>query len=369
MTLGAFTNSEDQTNGGRIVRLNLTTTNHDNVVDIHGPTPNDFLGFEFHATHDSNIVVAFGSAAGTLYVLEYNNDTTHGHYTSVSWFDVPVARQSADFVLSGNGQWLVVVGEDYDQETGITDNLLLLYKYNANRRAFERSGDEVLFGQTETTDWAYFDIATSQEGDYVAVSLVGRDEFKGAVRAYQRSGSQGTLIPMGDVLLSNEQDDKYGHNVEIIVTPAGDVIMGFSVLEADTVHVYKYNDGTDQWEALGGSPIQGPDSNGSEFGFDFVLASSGTRLVVGAPASNDYSGAVYIYDLVQDEWVQQGMPLTGNSDSSFGESVSLDESGRILAIGAPTDCQGGFSTICGGSAHVFQQEADNHKDIMITGKS
>ena len=94
------------------------------------------------------------------------------------------------------------------------------------------------------------------------------------------------------------------------------------------VHEYEGNG----WNAL---EIDGPEEE-SEFGYSVSLSKDGTRLAVGAPRMLSRKGRVYVYSLTG---LDQSTPMhiiNGEySNDKAGYSVSLNQDGTYLAIGAP----------------------------------
>ncbi|KAL3928029.1 MAG: hypothetical protein SGBAC_012826, partial [Bacillariaceae sp.] len=81
-----------------------------------------------------------------------------------------------------------------------------------------------------------------------------------------------------------------------------------------------------------------------EFGYSIALSNDGLILAVGIPNSlvGTVEGAgsvkVYMYDRTGETWNQMGGDIVGSllyESGRFGHSVSLNDSGDILAVGAP----------------------------------
>ena len=96
------------------------------------------------------------------------------------------------------------------------------------------------------------------------------------------------------------------------------------------------------------------EGNGDKFGWALALSADGRTLAVGAPdedgsavgvngddSDNDAgdAGAVYVFSRSGDTWTQQAYVKAPNTqlDQAFGESLALDASGDVLAVGAPRE--------------------------------
>ena len=99
--------------------------------------------------------------------------------------------------------------------------------------------------------------------------------------------------------------------------------------DAGHVRVFAYDDDVADFVQMG----QDIDGSGSDdwTGLSLALSGSGTRLVVGAPGSNDrlYPGVSKVYDYVNGTWTQQGDDLVGG-----GFSVDISFDGNRVAIGS-----------------------------------
>ena len=126
-----------------------------------------------------------------------------------------------------------------------------------------------------------------------------------------------------------------------------------TVFETGTVFVYELEG--DEWIPRG-SPLQGLPEEG--FGEAITLNGDGTILAIGAPRSvtgvgNDAkeTGQVYTYGWSQNDWVPIGDGnLVGFADSSFGIALSMTESGQTLAVGSPMSDRRG---VAAGDVHIF----------------
>ena len=82
-------------------------------------------------------------------------------------------------------------------------------------------------------------------------------------------------------------------------------------------------------------PILGTDNDW--FGHSLAMSKDGQTMVVGAPLANDGHGAVRVYQIANNQWVQVGPELVGAEDhEAFGWSVDIQETllrTRIVAGG------------------------------------
>lgn len=130
--------------------------------------------------------------------------------------------------------------------------------------------------------------------------------------------------------------------------------------------------------------LKAPNTDSDDaFGYDVALSGEGNTLAVGAyledSGATDLdgnmslnnsadSGAVYLFRRTNSTWLNQAYVKASNTDSNdtFGSSVSLSDSGRTLAVGAPNERSsatgiGGNQALndasFAGSVYVFQLAA------------
>ena len=121
---------------------------------------------------------------------------------------------------------------------------------------------------------------------------------------------------------------------------------------AGIVRVYTLNSGT--WSQIGNN-IEGEAVNG-KFGYSVSLDEDGVTVAIGAPNSNSDAGSVRVYKFNSglDNWEPIGETIEGSiAGGKFGYSVSLDGDGGIVAIGAPnSDSNAG--SVNAGSVRIYK---------------
>ena len=165
--------------------------------------------------------------------------------------------------------------------------------------------------------------------------------YLGEVYVYQYNS--GTWSIVGDTIQGGAVGDEFGYDVDcsedgniIAISARKEEVSGGVV--AGVVRVYENNAGT--WTQLG-ADFEG-DALGDDFGTSVSLNDFGNRIAIGAPLFNEgdsvNSGLVKVYDYNSgnNTWSQVGSTLkgTGNRDQ-MGTAISLSEFGNTLAVGLP----------------------------------
>jgi hypothetical protein len=175
----------------------------------------------------------------------------------------------------------------------------------------------------------------------------------GAVYIYKNiSGSwtsYTTIVPGGT-------GDQSGRSVSL--NAAGDrVAIGASNFSSNTGRVFIY-------ELVGVTSIGtiSPATPGESAGYSVSLNSSGDRVAIGAPDFNSTSGRVLIYQYVSgSSWSLIGTILNSASFGNFGNSVSLNDAGDMVAIGTPF-----IGRAQPGAGYIFKYIYPNWIRILIT---
>jgi hypothetical protein len=187
------------------------------------------------------------------------------------------------------------------------------------------------------------ELTFSPDGQWLAISAPTASDVndsglsqQGYVTIYYRA-TRNTL-EFANIIVSQApaQDEKFG--TKTIFGIMGDTyVLAVSAPGANKVYFYRYNGTT--WVPYG-TPAVGPAL--SQFGTDIDMSEDASRLVVGAPFSDD-TGVVYVYDLESTEYVlnytldssflETGSPI--RADDQFGTTVSISNDGQYIVAGAP----------------------------------
>lgn len=197
----------------------------------------------------------------------------------------------------------------------------------------------------------------------VFVGESGNQVTSGFVYVY-RPGSGGWHETFRISAVDAAEADGFGRS---IATDGSRLVVGAGADGRGVVHAFRRVPGG--WEPAGRMV-----SAAHEAGFGTVLAMHGDVLVVGAPGVGEEEGAVYIYALQGDAWVQQARltgdpaPMRADADDDlpmperFGAAVAVD--GDWVLVGAPSTASRfarltgrGTGTLAGG-VYVFHRQGD-----------
>lgn len=144
---------------------------------------------------------------------------------------------------------------------------------------------------------------------------------------------------------------------------------------AGAVYIYRYDD--DGWVFSDYLKSSNPDSN-DKFGFNVSLSKDGNTLAVGSPGEAGSgqganpavdnlaptSGATYIYEYESGSWQEPTYIKAHNPDwfNRFGQSVTLNATGDVLAVGANEEDRDGVginsssvgTLINSGAVYIFR---------------
>lgn len=255
--------------------------------------------------------------------------------------------------LSANGDRLCV-GEKFNNEGSPT------------------SGGGSNFGQVRCYQWngtnwipladdTHGEVTSDNFGDSIEMNNNGTRYVASAtgstinyVRVYALSGA--TWVLLGNEIVGQNTGNSFGSDVSM--NGAGNIIaIGESRDDTngtDSGRVLIYQIISNTWQLLG-APINGLDTL-DRSGSSVSINNSGTTVAIGA--SNDDSspgqdGAVRIYDFDGTSWVQRGSAIYGGPNTSvFGDEVSINNNGNVVAIGDRGSNAGGGSN--SGMTQVYE---------------
>ena len=188
----------------------------------------------------------------------------------------------------------------------------------------------------------------------IPFASVGDATEAGMVQVYELSNNR--WIVRGPVLTGRNVDDKFGSatalsadgNLLVVSEPNYE---GTAGTNAGNVRTFRYNTIAKSYQQIG-RELQGM-AAADRFGISVSLNQSGTRMVVGAPYHDNsvdnqrlVSGEVQTYELINETWQPVGSSLKGEAHFDwFGWKVDLNADGNLLCVGAPRNLEfGGYVT-------------------------
>lgn len=220
--------------------------------------------------------------------------------------------------------------------------------------AFEiRREDIVSFGNK---------VALSGDGLLLAVTAPKYDGKRGRLDIFKDPGDGTGWLSLGDAIVGEEPSDMLGHSMDL----SGDgtaVAVGAPDTGPGRVQVFSID------QELGlvqkGQIISSPAAL-FQFGYSVALSFDGNRLIVSAPqfakSVDEVVGMVQAFDFDGQQWVQVGRDIIGPSHGSrFGHSISCDDSGNRLVVGAPLDDELYYN---GGQIFWYELEGVEWVDVL-----
>ena len=206
--------------------------------------------------------------------------------------------------------------------------------------------------QADRIGWS---LSLSSDGHILAIGSPFQGTG-GTVKVYQYVND--SWIQVGQNISCSADDSQAGRSVSL--SSDGSILaVGYPYADngnntdAGMVRVFQYDSIAGLWTQIG-QDIFGQ-NQGDNAGFAVDLSSDGSILAIGAPMGNsNNSGYAQIYQYANGAWTQIGQNIPGEASSDeFGRSVSLNDDGSILAVGA-IFYDGNYAN--GGQVRIFQNQ-------------
>ncbi len=326
--------------------------------DIDGVAGNDQFGYSVSLSDDGTVLAIGapfndGNGSNSGHVRVFENQA--GNWVQIG--DAITGSSSSDrsgfsVSLSGNGQTLAIGAPD-EGTTAFEAGEVRVFQNQAG--SWQQLGDPIL-GEA-LSDHSGFSVSLNVDGTIVAIGGPDNEGDSGGnfghVRVYEYDS--GSWEQLGEDIDGEAQEDNSGVSVSLsddgTLLAIGAPFNDDSASDAGHVRVYQYE--SDSWEQLG-EDIDGEASN-DRFGNSVNFNANGNRLAVGA-IDNNGIGHVRVFEWVSNSWTQIGEDIDGiGINDNFGNAVSLNAEGTILAIGAPLYNDGGNDI---GLVQVYKEESD-----------
>mgnify|MGYP003630982979 FL=1 len=239
--------------------------------------------------------------------------------------------------LSADGN-TVVIGAPFNDANGSASGHVRIYENSAN--VWQQKGNDI--DGINAGDAFGFSVSISADSNTIAVGVPDSNIngfSSGNAKVFQFQGND--WIQVGDDIVGKNTFNNSGYSVSLsddgnrVAIGAPDAVIVTNV-GRNYGHVRIYELQSDAWVQIG-SDIEGenPEDNS---GFSVSLNQDGSIVAIGAPNNNDAvqgAGQVRVYALETDTWMLVGADIDGVAlNDKFGGAVSLNNQGNILAVGA-----------------------------------
>jgi hypothetical protein len=370
--------------------------------DINGESSGDQSGFSVSINNSGNIIAicaplndgSGNNNIGHVRIYKFNknielsaNDISDGSWIQIGQdIDGELNDDNSGFSVSINNNGnIIAIGAPNNDGNGGGSGHVRIYKFNKN---IELSANDISNGLwiqigqdingEAVNDRSGFIVSINNNGNVIAIGAPNNDGSgidSGHVRIYKFNRnielsandiSDGSWIQIGQDINGDFDYDQNGYSVSI--NDSGNIIGIGAPYNNDNgndsghVRIYKFNKNIELSanDISNGLWIQiGQDINGEaendQSGWSVSINNSGNIVAIGAinnDGNGSNSGHVRIYkfnknielsanDISDGSWIQIGQDIDGEaSGDKSGHSVSINNSGNIIAIGAPNNESG-----------------------------
>ena len=346
--------------------------------DIDGEAAFDRSGFSVSLNYDGNIV-AIGATGN-----DANNLTNSGHvrvykYVNYNWIQLgndidgeAAGDQSGISVSLNRNGYIVAIGATNNDANGKIDSGHVRVLEYIDSSGWVQLGNDI--DGEAAHDRSGISVSLNGDGNIVAIGAHLNDATgginNGHVRVYEYNTTDQNWIQIGEDIDGYMNYDWFG--MSLCLNKSGNrIVIGALLSDANgrdsgLVSVYQYDVSNNQWVEVGPSI---PGSNKSDLsGISVSMNDDGSKIAIGAPL-HDYNGKSNIgqvrvleYIDSNEEWIQLGSDIYGeNVGDRSGFAVSLDGSGNTVAIGAYYNM--GHNGVASGHVRVYHYDTTEWKQI------
>lgn len=247
--------------------------------------------------------------------------------------------------LSSDGNTFAA-GSPCSGGAGANPGHVRVFSWDAVTSSWEQKGADI--NGNSNGDTFGHAVSLSADGNTVAIGSPKHDAVgfdSGSVGIYEWDAGLNSWMQKGTTIDGEAVDDNFGWSVQI--SDDGNTLVAGarynSALGWGTGHarVFQWNPNTNSWDQKG-NDLDG-EAAGANAGYATSISANGNIVAFGAPSMNGIGQAkVYVWNEGMNSWDQLGANIDGVvGDQYFGYSISLNESGYILAIGSRGTCSVG----------------------------
>ncbi len=199
--------------------------------------------------------------------------------------------------------------------------------------------------------------STAQFGVSVALSADGQTALVGAPLAGASAGAAFLYSESGGSWPSSATASFSGGGVDELgssVALSGDgqaALVGAPGTSAGAGEAFLFDESAGAWPTTPAASFTGSPSSDEQLGASVALSADGQSVLVGAPGANAGNGSAFVYAESDGGWPTSPVTTLTGSQGAFGTSVALSASGEVALVGAP------LSNDSTGAAYIYAQPA------------
>ena len=309
--------------------------------DIDGEASFDNSGRSVSLSNDGTVV-----AIGAPYNDE--NGSNSGHVRIYAWDSTSWVQRGIDIngeatynysgecVSLNNDGTVVAIGASGNDGNGYYSGHVRIYAWDST--SWVQRGNDI--DGEAASDYSGRSVSLNNDGTVVAIGAFNNDNengsYSGHVRIYAWDST--SWVQRGNDLDGEASYDQSGTSVSLsndgTIAAIGAVGNDGNGSYSGHVRIYAWD--STSWVQRG-NDLDG-EASSDQSGTSVSLNNDGTVVAIGAVGNDEngsYSGHVRIYAWDSTSWVQRGNDLDGEATYNYsGESVSLSNDGTVVAIGA-----------------------------------
>jgi hypothetical protein len=223
------------------------------------------------------------------------------------------------------GDELLAVGVPHGTFEGMgSAGIVFLYRFNGNDWFME---GYVVDPEMSSND--HFGVSIAIDGDVLAISANGNNNMHGSVFVYRWIDDAWMFEQQLDGILTTQTN--YGADIDL----RGDLLLvGAPKNQGGRAYAYRH-DGA-KWNLEQVITVDSTVGNSAQFGWRVEIHASQNRLLISANGDSHggfLAGSVFIFDYIDEEWVETKKLLPSLPADGFGWSMALmDDFAAICAI-------------------------------------
>lgn len=224
--------------------------------------------------------------------------------------------------ISGGGMTIAAVCYN----SGLTPGVIRVFSWDGS--AWTQKGGDI----SASDESLAMDVSVNASGSTIVVGEPYSSDAEGIVRVFDWGGSswsqRGSNIVGGGIVVLFEF---LGSSVDIS-SDGNTIVAGSGVTQTCVIKAFDWSGSS--WEPRGSAIVD--NEHDLEF-YGVSMSGDGTSIAAGFrnQAESSYGGFAKVYRWDGASWSQRGLDIIGNDGDRAGRSVSINQDGTVLGIGAP----------------------------------